>query len=150
MPHINKALLLLLVCFNVSADTIDDQFNDAYVTITATLEVVNTLGQQCDHQLNAYGAKGVQSKECATYMKSHGDGGILYNVIEPCAVVSKWYRTKQSLIQSNPNFSDTQPKEARTILKNMKWSHQVCPPKNPAGYEYIYKPMTKIKMLAAS
>ena len=142
--------LLTIACFSSQASNIDEEFNTAVVDVTAVLEVVNTLGKRCNQKLDALGFEGTQSKECSKYMKSHQDGGILYTVSEPCKTVSKWYSSKQSFIMANPNYAQEHKTEALELIKNMKWAHQHCPPRNPKGYDFIYKPMKKIKLLSQS
>ncbi len=133
----------MLASFSVNAgDNIYSRAND----VVAKLEVLNNLGRKCDYRLSINGSEGMISKNCKKYMKNIR-GPYFDSVGTECNDLNKWYNKKIKFIGKNKNIAEKSPEKAKELISSMKAINKACGIDSLRSYEYIIKPLNKMKAL---
>lgn len=145
MKFINILLvgLLLVAQYAVSEESILNRASN----ITSKLEVLSNLGQSCEAQLQVNGMNGASSPECEKYLKNI-QGEYFTSLGKECVALSNWYEEKRKFIIANSNYAETNPREAKQLVTEMKAVNKACLPENMASYTYLTKPLDTIKALS--
>lgn len=141
-----KLLIMVAILSAQNAFAIDtNQKSDAVI---AKLEVLDSLGLQCQSQLEVNGMDGVKSSECSKYLKNI-KGSFFQSIQSDCGLLMQWYEEKQKFIRQNGNeLAEKNPEIARKLLASMRKVDSACSIESLQGYTYIAKPLDTMNALS--
>lgn len=143
-----RMLVLALLFFSAIAHPEEEQsIYDRADKVKVRLEILNSLGMDCDAELSVKGMKGAASPVCEKFLNNMR-GDYFKATMDECVKLSKWYESKRAFISANKNYAQTNPSEAKDLVRDMKAVNTICDTDTMSTrYEFLMKPINKINAL---
>lgn len=136
----------LLLCLVVGQVTAAESISGRVEAVTARLEVLNTMGMQCDTRLTIMGEKGISTDECAKYM-ANIQGDYFGKVGSECVELSDWYNAASKSAKQDPGYIEAYPGGIVALVSDLKVVKGACHPDSLGRYKYLSQPLTKMEAI---
>lgn len=125
----------------------EDSVEDRATEVKSRLEVLNSLGRDCESHLQVDGMEGASSPACAKYLRNV-QGDYLQFIGDECNGLNAWFASQQQMIRDNPSYPED-PARATQLLAEMKSVKSTCDTDDwRITHRYILKPLSTIDALS--